>query len=300
MSKKQIETIKIIQQRYSKLADEDSGHSFFTSLYDQYITHYNKADNKISILAELYTIQNAIEERRGWIDEESLSTFKYVFTPYRSSENITEAKERLNSQQLEQLHHYEIGRTIMEQLKRHLVNRHPSKEHLRELSDLIIKFFKIRGEADESERYVHKIYRLAWSKTEKHRARNHSMALRMAIDRIIEYNYPTELSYWGNLSEEDKKEHKKLGAPLNDDVSQSEVESIVNQLLEKHEDGKVIESQYGEKKQYFIIHENGKWGGRANINQIFKYFEDLYPELINISPRQFQERIKKALPEDMK
>lgn len=124
----------------------------------------------------------------------------------------------------------------------------------------------------------------------------------LLIPDIINNNYPKTLKFDRNKeSRLLNRLNKKLGAPLKSEVPQSEVEKIVTQVLKETNDaGRLVITLNGEKKAFKIIHKTGKRNGLANVNQISKYFQDAHPDLINMSMRQFKERIIKALPYNMK
>src|SRR5699024_2396743 len=121
--------------------------------------------------------------------------------------------------------------------------------------------------------------------------------------------YQASLKKWDKLYENDRAEIEdglkttnRHGRPYDEQTPQKDIKRIVHKLLDKFRNDEIITSNIdGQQRSYQIVHQNDRYGrkGKANINQICKYFRAVHPDLINIENRWFKERIEKALPDDM-
>lgn len=287
----------------------DSKETPMSEIYDQYVDYYNSAgkniNNHISVLSEFKNIKELASER-----VQEITTL--LESLYEDLEEILEDKiENWNGN----VRSFSESNQLLIELKgkilstiKHLIQdlKDSSKEVDTEyVEGLLQQFFKKVNQPNQLDSIL---FFLAFSRGVKPNyrvANNHFISLEKICNRIIENNFPSELKAYGNLSEDEKNDIKtqatKLGAPLREDVPQDKIENIIRSIFSNLKKGQVFKAKIKRKTRgYSIVHQGGNRDGQANINQIFKYFEAAHPDLINLTPRQFKKRIKKALPENMK
>lgn len=278
-------------------------------IFDDYANYYNDSGSSvkdhISVLAEFSSIGQALEHNANEMElslEESFRTL-YITIELLSKGYTREEFSQLNLETilkgLEDLSNRKgtiIGSYLFNDV---------TFDDITSLNDQINSFvenYVVNPEELQVNQSISTIERIL-SKI-KH-VSTHMIAVGMLKYKIIEEYYPSELPIYSELSEDDKAKLRlngnQVGAPLRKDVPQDKIEKIVRDLLEKHERGeRIVFNNNGRKKMFQVIHDKGKKKGKANVNQIFKYFEHAHSNLLQISDRQFKERIKKAVPEGMK
>lgn len=261
----------------------------FQEQHDFFVRHYNKAKNKLSAITELRTIQQAVEEYVTLKTVEFSQKFTYMLNRLRVDEKMSwlpeEKKEEIRSQFVPYLY-FESTKVLdaVEWL-----------EITKEAYEVYYNTVQGAEGATEDMKVIAKNLQGVY------RAMLKAVQIESIVGSAIRKDFPPKLSRFKDLSdEEQQKLTARVGAPLNQDVPQGKVESIVDNLFRDQESGRVIVEVDGEKHAYQIIHQNGRWKGKANVNQIYKYFVTVHPDLDGLTDRQLKERIKKALPDDMK
>lgn len=283
-------------------------------IFDDYANYYNDSgssvEDHISVLAEFSSIGQALELHGKEIDsslKESFSVlyyaFEYIFNEYLSKgftrEELTKVKIESIVEQLDEIVNKE-GRLTSSFIKGEITEKEISI-----LIDKVRYFLKSYVENPENLDIDTDISTIERELRMLKQVTPHMAAIGLLKRIIINGYYPSPIPTFSELSEDDKAKLRlngnQVGAPLREDVPQDEIEQIVRDLLKKSERGVRVEaSRDGKKMMFQVVHDNGKRKGRANINQILKYFEFAHPNLLAISDRQFVKRIKKAVPEGMK
>lgn len=277
-------------------------------IYDDYVKYYNDSGRSIGdhirVLSEFSEIENKVNNREEEItDKIQVTLSKIIFIV----KDIPE-KEKVEIDT-------KLGIMTMKKAKRMALKflelpKNKSMEfydliNISFINHTIVKLLEITGSRDQELEIQLNIRHLEFLHPKLIHIRNHKSALLLLNRQIIDIHYPTQLRFYKELTDHEKSElrsnSKRVGAPQSEDVPQNKIEQIVKDLLKKYERGEKVETNSnGRKMMYQVIHDTGKREGKANINQIFKYFEVEHPNLLNISDRQFKERIKKAVPIDMK
>ena len=296
----------------------------FYEIYNDYVTYYNEAGENefehISTLSKLFVIKTNIQKRlhstekglKGWLFYEK-SHWDRITDLYKKNngkdlEEILESKNKIESK-IEFL----IKNPTFYVNDVQLVHNEGEDEPL-EFEDKLIRvatdlynFLKKIAPEDPDRRSPYFIISNLLELFCTHFINaNHNTALRLIIDEISNKYYPYKLKYYFQLTSSEKqqinlKAEKGVGAPMREDVPQEEIESVVSKILADAKNGQTVKATFqGETRSFLIVHQGGSRDGKANINQIFKYFEAAHPELINLSSRQFKERIKLAVPDKMK
>lgn len=276
-------------------------------IYDQYVYYYNQAGKSINyhipILAEFYNVQEVFSERVNELKQD----FKELIDSLEEilDEKIEEkggVKSNDTSQSLG-----ERKNKLLSKLRFYIYYDHISSfEEVEEYIFNLLSIFYDQNEDDVEFKMIKIYMNASKEKVLKFKSLQiHEVTLANLKRKIVDQYYPDQLDRYENLSEEGKNEitskENRVGAPLSKDVPQEEIEKIVADLIVRHNQGEIIKVKFKRQKRAFsVIHEGGVRDGNANINQIFKYFETVHPDRIKISDRQFKERIKKALPENMK
>ena len=279
----------------------------FFEIYDDYVDYYNKAgDNKsdhISILAEFAIIEEKIQKSADF----SSNKLSDVVLDWRAEcMDLFRRYNQSNRQRAEMIS--ELMREIESKigsLRKYLINMDLKPE----LNKIATNFDNLLKEMDGFENDQKRLYAVK-NFCDKicryYLYENHKFAFEEIIAKILDKNYPSELKYfWNRDSRENNQINFEavngLGAPMREDVPQDKIESIVIRILLNNKKGQTIKADCrGETRSFSIVHRGGSRDGKANINQIYKYFEAAHPELINLSSRQFKERIKLAVPDKMK
>lgn len=282
-------------------------------IYDDYVKYYNDAGNTISdhisILAELSIIEQTVKDHGVELEEMLKGAYEYLKLGLESiPEELELIPEGIIHEKYAKFNNELLEIKLATEIKDFKSSNHGAigttftSDDLTSLKAKIDELFE--GYEIEKAEIIGAIRTVEGLLVKYRQALNHKMALWPLNMKIIYDYYPPELSFYKELTEDEKSKirsnGKKLGAPLSKEVPQDEVEEIVINLLEKYERGERVETNRdGRKMMYQVIHD-GKREGKANVNQILKYFEVEHPNLLNITNRQFRERIKKAIPKDMK
>ena len=273
------------------------------TIYDDYASFYNEScssnADRIRIASELSTIHNKVKEREAELIAECQKVLTILFDLIKDIQ-----REELVGQNAKN----RVLNCLLSHFESNNINSRLLHQSLNNIDYLINEIDKLSLEIDNNETDI-KIAvskgRLQMLQSTFVNNHNHEIALWRVTWKIISGLYPEKLPYFDELSEDERTELRsndsRVGAPPNKNVPQDKVEQIVNDLLENSEGGVRVEtSRDGKKMMFQVVHDKGKRKGRANINQIFKYFEFAHPNLLAISDRQFVKRIKKAVPEGMK
>jgi hypothetical protein len=278
-------------------------------IFNDYANYYNQSGSTIkdhiSVLAEISSIGQALEHHTNDMERSLEKSFQtlHITLELISKGYTREEFIQLNLESiLERLE--DLANQSGNIIGPYLYNK-ITFEEIEDLNNQINNFidnYVVNPDDLEIDLHIFAIERIL---SRIRHVATHMIALGMLNYKIIEEYYPSELPIYSELSEEEKTKLRingnQVGAPLREDVPQDKVEKIVSDLLEKHErDERVVLSNDGKKMMFQIVHEDGRYKGKANVNQIFKYFEHAHPNLLVISDRQFKERIKKAVPEGMK
>ena len=296
----------------------------YYEIYNDYVDYYNEAGENgfehISILSKLFILENNIVERLNSTEKELMDWLFYVKTHL---DNNIDIYKKNNGKDVEEI--LESKKEIESKLELFIVNitfyvndfkldNHEGEDELYEFEVEIIRVAtdlnsllkRIPSESPYGDSPYFIISSFLDLICPYFVNTNHHVALRFIIDEILNEYYPYKLKYYFQFTASEKKQierytAKGVGAPMREDVPQDKIESVVSEILVDAKNGETVKATFkGETRSFSIIHRGGTRDGKANINQILKYFEAAHPELINLSTRQFKERIKLALPDKMK
>jgi hypothetical protein len=276
-----------------------SGLDFFEKFYNKYVRFYNK--KPIRALADFRLILTSLDKRY----DEKKDQISFTLKTFKA--NISSLSFKDNEMEIPEVHPNNLGEIlnwetelfdlIDELFETAWINssllREPNERHLDDIRDLIHKIYEsVKSEPYQSEGmdYIHMAYE---AYEDLKRIDLNKSALKFISDRILDKGYPNRFKLLEEMTEaEQEKLHqeieKKAGRKNKKSVPQKEIKAIVTNLIKD-----------SESKRF--IHQNGRWKGNANVNQIYKFIDENHSEFTNnLSLRQMKTRIKKALPNDMK
>ncbi|MEX2410264.1 MAG: hypothetical protein WD607_02640 [Candidatus Paceibacterota bacterium] len=270
-------------------------------IYDEYVKYYNNSGNskgtRISIFSEFVTIeQNVIEFKTA-----KESVLHGAYEQLHHSLCYTPKQELLEKHPDINLGPFKVK--LMDAIKAHELNS-SGKNHIFSFDDLnslfinilrIYKGIKVRSGRELLET---DIFELAEAINKVNHSQRHISALNQINYRILDEFYPTQLRFYKELSDHEKKEildNKSPGANPKKEVPQVKIEELVKECIK-------------DKSSKRFIHQSGQQKGKANQSQIYEFIESNYPIMVKgvgadpdkgVVKRTIIRRIVKALPDDM-
>lgn len=251
--------------------------------FNKYIDRYNQASEKSTPLIAFSSLSITKKELINMAENlfSEVSEFVSRMKNFTSTDDDSSKEILANST--------EINKLILKIFNKSAFTDYSSFE-IEQLQKSIENYCELTGKPFKASLYEH--LNLTLKLQEKYNELSVQVdAIRMTIKHILDEDFPPKIEEFTETQYRDTV--KKKGRSLDPTTPQKPIEEVVNFLLKK-----AIKEVDGFKK---FIHESGKYKGNANYNQIKEYIIEETPELQGaISDRALLDRIKMAVPDDMK
>src|SRR5690625_87132 len=250
--------------------------------HDIYVGHYNNSTEKLVAISGLRAVQESVTDA---VTDKAGFFHKFV----QMKINGLRAKEMswLDESKKEEIRKHKVHPLIYNPNEFSIV-----LDCLRNVAD----FYDLYNSSSKGPEYhKYQLKRISYDMLK-------SYAVKSVIGIAIGKDLPASLFMYDELEARAKSKmldfgRRKLpGRPYLEEVPQDKIRDVVRVILENQIEGRIVENG----KRYSVIHVIGKKEGKGNVNQIYKYIAELHPELNGLSERAMKDRIKEALPDEMK
>ena len=280
--------------------------------YNRYVERYNKADEweRERILGILVRNKSEFQERIRELSNEvqkEIEFLKIELQAIVSGALYTSPAEQEN-RKVEKKASLKLKNQIVKQVNndvdKHFHIDQPDRVY-NKISKAIFRLYEHEGIEDKISKPTNNVRNIISLGKTLQKVESQFRVYQAITSKITDNVFPSELPSYDNLPKSEKRYFQTSdgspGCDPDEDVPQERVEGIVSYLLEQSSDKGTVQAKVNDQKRMFrVVHIKGSNRGNANVKQIVEYFEFKHPNLMNICGRQFNKRVKHAVPDDMK